>query len=113
MTQTANDVPRAAVAEVFDLADRAGVALTYVAVSYPAAGLVYVTVMAGRDMMRLTDALRIALRACGTRATIRRDDPTPACPHTAHRVRTRCGVELTLVCQPTYADMVAQAALQA
>ena len=107
-----NDGTRAALLEVLDLADRAGVQVAptvYVHDGRPA----FVLLQGPGRLMPLTDALRLALR---TRAVVERDEPTRACPHTALRSRLRgTGVALTIICEQSHEQLeeaVVEAVLQ-
>jgi hypothetical protein len=105
-----NDALRTALRDLLDLADRAGVALTYVTASHHAdvSERVGMTVQgdsgANGLCMTLSDALRIALR-CPGRQRPQRLEPTAACPHTSVMVDVRDDAELTIICEPTWAQV--------
>lgn len=103
-----NDRTRAALLEVLDIADRAGVQVAptvYVHDGRPAQIVLQGRSGAAGRLLLLTDALRLALR---TRAAVERDEPTRGCPHTALRSRLPgTGVALTIICEPTYAQLEA------
>lgn len=112
-----NDTARAAVLEVLDLADRAGVRLTYVNV-FPHDGdpgpSVHVQGGGTGQHMTSSDALRIALRA-GSRDTVERYAPEAPRTATSVVVTTRSGVVLTILCEPTREQLeaaVVEAVLQ-
>lgn len=95
---------RAAVAEMFDIADRAGVPITMsVSARHDdpgAPGWIAVQGRTGERHMKLTDALRIALRC---RSGAERITPTELCPHTGIEFALPVsGTRVTVICEPTW-----------
>ena len=113
-----NDELRAAVLEALDIADRAGVAVSWVQAQAHNGRAVDVHLQ-GRDgdsgAMSRTDALRIALRA-GSRSDVGVTGPLGGGDKfVTLDVRMRSGVKLAVYCQPTADELeaaVAAAVLQ-
>lgn len=98
-----NERMRAVALEVLELADRAGVTITfslYATAADPGEpGMIHVQGRSGEQHMLLTDALRLALRGQGAE----RREPTPDCPHTGIEFNLPVsGTPVTVICEPTW-----------
>jgi hypothetical protein len=99
---------RTAALEVLELADRAGVTIsftTYASADDPGEPrMIHVLGRSGERHMLLTDALRIALRG----RDMDRIDPSPNCPHTGIEFSLPlAGTRVTVICEPTWEQFVA------